>query len=145
MLNLAAIVTMELTFEKSVDLTSNLSRALDLTIKVLAKSGSRIVHDSVYEAEKSLFKKIEVTETTVLSEPLERILIGFIQTLFPRDTHAEQTRLKAAETATSIAPVTRKSQQLRAALIGEINEARAHERSASVKVLLDSVEKSTAT
>ncbi|KAL9608507.1 MAG: hypothetical protein Q9167_006672 [Letrouitia subvulpina] len=144
-LNLASTMTTKLTFKKSLDLTLNLSQALDLTIQVLAKSGSRIVHNAIYEAEKSLFEKIEAAGITALSEPVERILVGFIQTLFPRDTHAEQTRLKAAETATSIATLSGKSRHLRTALISEINKARAHERSASVKVLLDSVEKLMAT
>ena len=98
-----------------------------------------MVLNTIYEAEDALFEKINLTDITDHSESLVQVLMGYIKTLFPRNDQVEQTRLKAAQAAASMALLARRSRLVEDALIGEINKAKAEERSLSIQQSLDKI------
>ncbi|KAL8949323.1 MAG: hypothetical protein Q9222_004562 [Ikaeria aurantiellina] len=116
---------------------SSLSRALALTTRTLSESADRNVHNVIYEAERSLFEKLQKSFRHNLSEPLTNLLIEYLKTLFMKQEQVEQTRIKAAEAATAFAPLTKQDQRMRAALIDAISNAKTQERSLSVQQSLD--------
>ncbi|KAL8717987.1 MAG: hypothetical protein Q9225_004830 [Loekoesia sp. 1 TL-2023] len=119
------------------DLCSSLSRGLALTVRTLSGNGSRKVHNAIFEAEKSLFEKLQRTLRPPVSELLVTVLIDFARTLFGTRDQVEQTRTKAAEAAAAFAPLTKVNGRLREALIDGIGSARTQERSVTVQQSLD--------
>ena len=106
-------------------------------MKTLSESGSRIVRNSIYDAEKALFQKMGKRYSGNLPEIIGSSLVGFVQTLFQSGDQVEQTRLKAAEVASTMASLGSTNELLRRTLIDGINRARAEERSVSVQQCLD--------
>ncbi|KAL8938334.1 MAG: hypothetical protein Q9211_003256 [Gyalolechia sp. 1 TL-2023] len=123
------------------DLCSSLSRALSLTARTFAENGSRKVHNAIFEAEKSLFEKLQRALPRPLSEPLATVLIKFVQTLFESSDLVEQTRIKAAEAALALAPLTSTHERMKAQLMDGINSARTQERSMTVQQSWDRVQR----
>ncbi|KAL8713530.1 MAG: hypothetical protein Q9220_002392 [cf. Caloplaca sp. 1 TL-2023] len=117
---------------------SSLSRALALTTRTLSENADRNVRNVIYEAERSLFEKLQKSYQHALSEPLIALLIEYLKLLFiNQEQQVEQTRIKAAEAATAFAPLTGQDQRMRAALIDAISSAKTQERSVSVQQSLD--------
>ncbi|KAL8893439.1 MAG: hypothetical protein Q9192_005256 [Flavoplaca navasiana] len=122
------------------DLSTQMSRALGLTMKTLSENGSRNVHNAIYEAEKSLFQKLEKTlKGQHLSEVLEAVLVEYVRTLCKSMDQVEQTRIRAAEAAITLASLSGSSQHVQTALIDWISSARTDERSVQVQQSLDLV------
>ncbi|KAL8755147.1 MAG: hypothetical protein Q9199_003851 [Rusavskia elegans] len=121
------------------DLSTQLSKALALTMKTLSQNGSRNVHNAIYEAEKSLFQKMEkALEGQGVSETMIVVLIEYVKTLSKSRDQVEQTRIYAAEAAAALASFSSgKSQHVRTALIDWINSAKTDERSVPVQQSLD--------
>ncbi|KAL8857082.1 MAG: hypothetical protein Q9178_006374 [Gyalolechia marmorata] len=89
-------------------------------------------------AEKSLFQKVEKwLNGQSVSEGLEVVLTQCVQTLSKSQDQVEQTRIKAAEAAATLAPLGGRSEHVRAALIDWIGSAITHERSVPVQQSLD--------
>ena len=65
------------------------------------------------------------------------VLTQCVQTLFKSQGQVEQTRIKAAEAAGTLAPLSGRSEHVRAALIDWISSAKTHERSVPVQQSLD--------
>lgn len=91
------------------------------------------MHDAIYDAEKSLFQKLQQVLRQAPSESLANLLIEYLKTLFGSRDQVEQTRIKAAEAAAAFAPLSGTSERLRAALIDGISAARPQERSVPVQ------------
>ncbi|KAL8779367.1 MAG: hypothetical protein Q9213_006972 [Squamulea squamosa] len=124
--------------QSNQDLSTHLSRALALTEKTLSENGSRIVHNAIYEAQKSLCQKLEKSlSRQSLSEAMVALLIRFVNGLSKSQDQVEQTRVKAAEVAATLVPFSGRSEHVRAALIDWISSARTHERSVLVQQSLD--------
>lgn len=122
------------------DLSTQMSRALGLTMKTLSKNGSRKVHNAIYEAEKSLFQKMGKTlEGQHLSEVMEVVLVEYVQTLRKSMDQVEQTRIKAAEAAITLASLSGSSERVQRALIDWITSTKTDERSVQVQQSLDIV------
>ncbi|KAL9020239.1 MAG: hypothetical protein Q9185_002522 [Variospora sp. 1 TL-2023] len=119
------------------DLLSSLSRALALTARTFSEIGSRKVHNAIFEAEQSLFRKLQRVLRSPVPEPVIQVLIKFVKLLFRTGDQVEQTRTKAAEAAAAFAPLTGADERMRVALIEEISGARAQERSVTVQQSLE--------
>ncbi|KAL8731768.1 MAG: hypothetical protein Q9166_003215 [cf. Caloplaca sp. 2 TL-2023] len=120
------------------DLCSCLSRALVLTVRTLSENGNRNVHNAIFEAEKSLFQKLEKALIRQnLPECLLTVLIKYVKTLSMSQDQVEQTRIKAAEAAATLAPLSGTNEHLRVALTDAISSARTQERSVPVQQSLD--------
>ncbi len=91
-----------------------------------------MVLDSIYDAEKSLFERLDPKNQPRLPAALEEILVGYIPTLFTPTDRVEQTRIKAAEASIGIARLARKSKRVSFALTSAMADARREERSDSV-------------
>ena len=100
-----------------------------------------MVLDSIYDAEKTLFQRLDSDRTAAVAPRLEEILIRYIDTLFTPQDRVEQTRTKAAEASAAVVPLARKSKGIRLALTHAITEAREQERSVSVQQSLDHIQK----
>ncbi|KAL8803213.1 MAG: hypothetical protein Q9182_003314 [Xanthomendoza sp. 2 TL-2023] len=120
------------------ELHSSLSQALALTVRTLSENGNRNVHNAIYEAEKSLFQKLgKESSRQPFSEAVVAVLIKYVKTLSQSQDQVEQTRIKAAEAAAALAPLSERSEHLRAALIVWISSAKTQERSVPVQQVLD--------
>ncbi|KAL8675348.1 MAG: hypothetical protein Q9168_000305 [Polycauliona sp. 1 TL-2023] len=120
------------------DLKTQMSRAVALTMKTLSTNGSRKVHNAIYEAEKSLFQKMEKwLRGSNPSEDMIAVLVEYVKTLSQSRDQVEQTRIKAAEAAATLAPFGGKSEAVRTALIDWIDSAKSGERSVLVQHALD--------
>ncbi|KAL8770725.1 MAG: hypothetical protein Q9209_003592 [Squamulea sp. 1 TL-2023] len=120
------------------DLSTHLSRALALTERTLLENGCRNVHNAIYEAQKSLCQKLEKSLSRQdLSEAMVALLIQLVKGLSKSQDQVEQTRIKAAEVAATLAPFSGRSEHVRTALIDWISSARTHERSVLVQQSLD--------
>ena len=109
-------------------------------MKTLSENGSRNVHNAIYEAEKSLFQKLEQTlKGQHLPEVLEAVLVEYVRTLCKSIDQVEQTRIKAAEAAIMLAPLSGSSHHVQTALIDWISSAKTDERSVQVQQSLDLV------
>ncbi len=109
-------------------------------MKTLSENGSRNVHNAIYEAEKSLFQKMEKASRgqDVSEAAIAAVLIDFVKTLFKSRDQVEQTRIKAAEAAAALASSSNgRSEPVRTALIDWISSAKADERSVPVQQSLD--------
>lgn len=97
------------------------------------------MHNAIYEAEKSLFQKMEkASRAQDVSEAIAAVLVDFVKTLFKSRDQVEQTRIKAAEAAAALASSSNgKSEPVRTALIDWISSAKADERSVPVQQSLD--------
>lgn len=97
------------------------------------------MHNAIYEAEKSLFQKMEkALEGQGVSETMIVVLIEYVKTLSKSRDQVEQTRIYAAEAAAALASFSSgKSQHVRTALIDWINSAKTDERSVPVQQSLD--------
>ncbi|KAL9007007.1 MAG: hypothetical protein Q9188_000295 [Gyalolechia gomerana] len=112
-----------------------------LTVRTFSENGSRKVHNAIFDAEKALFEKLQRALRHPVSEPMATVLIKFSQTLFETRDLVEQTRMKAAEAALALAPLTSTSERMKAKLIDGINSARTEERSTTVQQSLDRVQR----
>ncbi|KAL8972092.1 MAG: hypothetical protein Q9183_000725 [Haloplaca sp. 2 TL-2023] len=122
------------------ELCCSLSQALGLIVRTFAEDRSRKAQDAIYDAEKSLFQKMQKKGGEAPSESMTNVLVGFLETLFgSRDQQVEVTRTKASEAGAAFAPLTGTSERLRLALISRINSARSEERSVGVQEALDRV------
>lgn len=115
----------------------SLSQSLDLVDKAISVNGSRVVLDSIYDAERGLFERLDAQYQTSLTAPLEEVLTGYLKTIFTRHDRVEQTRTKAAEASIAMAPLARKSKCIALALSHAIAAARGEERSVSIQRFLD--------
>lgn len=95
------------------------------------------MHNAIFEAEKSLFEKLQKVLGPPTPEPLVAVLSEFVKTLFKSSEQVEQTRIKAAEAAAAFAPLTGTSEQMRTLLIEGIKSARTQERSVTVQQSLE--------
>ncbi|KAL8848795.1 MAG: hypothetical protein Q9221_006173 [Calogaya cf. arnoldii] len=121
------------------DLSTQLSQALKLTMRTLSENGSRNVHNAIYDAEKSLFQKMEkALKGQDVSEAMVAVLIEYATTFAKSRDQVEQTRIKAAEAAAALASFSSgRSEHVQRALIDWISGAKTDERSVSVQQSLD--------
>lgn len=108
-----------------------------MTARTFSEIGSRKVHNAIFEAEQSLFRKLQRGLRFPVPEPIIEVLIKFVKLLFRTGDQVEQTRTKAAEAAAAFAPLTGADEGMRVALIEEITGARAQERSVTVQQSLE--------
>ena len=107
-------------------------------MRTFAEDGGRKAHDAIYDAEKSLFQKMQKEAGEAPSDSMTSLLVGFLETLFgSRDQQVEVTRTKASEAGAAFAPLTGTSERLRSALISRINTATTQERSVGVQEALE--------
>lgn len=126
-------------------LTSHLSQTLTLVSKsIFHHPGSRTILESIYSAEKSLFERLlTYSSSSSITGELENILASYIPTLFTPNysftDQIEQTRMKAAEAAGSLAAlvVQKKFGKGERELIEAIKAVRGTERSQLVQGVLD--------
>ena len=118
------------------DLANALSHTLAAVEKAMAENGSRTVLDALFDAEKSLFAKLQAHAPDPLPAHVEDVLIGFAKTLFRAHDAAEPTRMKAAEAVAVLAALRTRGDRLRRALAEGLDDAQAKERSAGVKGVL---------
>lgn len=105
---------------------------------------NRNILESIYSAEKSLFERLLTSSSTSTPDEFENILASYIPTLFVPNTSSfsdqiEQTRMKAAEAADSLAvlAVQKKLVRVECDLIEAIKAVRKTERSQLVQGVLD--------
>lgn len=124
-------------------LTSHLSQTLILVSKsILHHPGNRTILESIYSAEKSLFERLLTYSSFIITHELESILASYIPTLLIQSSFSdqtEQTRMKAAEAAGSLAALVVKKKFGRGEreLIEAIKAVRGTERSQVVQGVLD--------
>lgn len=94
------------------ELVTSLSQTLETIGKVTAGSGSRIVHNAIFDAQKSLFAKFELQDSATFTDALEDVLVEYVKVLFSAWEGVEQTRLKRAEVAVAMVALCRKSGRL---------------------------------
>lgn len=116
---------------------SSLSKSLDLLEKTLSVKGSRVILDSIYDAEKGLFERLHAQVPTSLTAPLEDVLVGYVETMFTQHDPVEQTRMKAAEASLAMVHIARKSKRIAPVLAHAIADARGKERSVSIQHCFD--------
>lgn len=104
-------------------------------------NGSRVILESIYDAERGLFERLDTETLTSLTASLEEILVGYVKTMFSRHDRVEQTRMKAAEASVAVAPIARKSQRIALVLAHAITDARREERSVSIHECFDRAQK----
>lgn len=122
-------------------MVSSLSQSLDLLRKTISVNGSRLILDSIYDAEKGLFERLEAQDQTSLTTPLEEVLVGYVKTMFTQHDCVEQTRMKAAEASMAMVPLACKSKRIALVLAHAIADARKEERSESIQHCLDRARK----
>ncbi|KAL8873908.1 MAG: hypothetical protein Q9174_000684 [Haloplaca sp. 1 TL-2023] len=136
----APVIENSLAGPDKMDVDSQLGGPSSKTI-TLAEDGSRKVHDAIYDAEKSLFQKMQKEAGEAPSAPsdsMTNLLVEFLETLFGSwDQQVEVTRAKACEAGAAFAPLAGTSERLRSALISKINAARTQERSVGVQEALE--------
>lgn len=125
-------------------LTSQLSQTLILVSKsIFHQPGNRTILESIYSAEKSLFERLlTYSSSSITTHELENILASYIPTLLIQSSFSdqtEQTRMKAAEAAGSLAALVVKKEFGRGEreLIEAIKAVRGTERSQVVQGVLD--------
>lgn len=126
-------------------LTSQLSQTLILVSKsIFHQPGNRKILESIYSAEKSLFERLLTysSSSSIITHELENILASYIPTLLIQSSFSdqtEQTRMKAAEAADSLAALVVKKEFGRGEreLIEAIKAVRGTERSQVVQGVLD--------
>lgn len=124
-------------------LTSHLSQTLILVYKSTSHHpGNRTILESIYSAEKSLFERLLTYSSSMFTHELENILASYIPTLLIPSSFSdqiEQTRMKAAEAAGSLAALVVKKKFVRGEreLIESIKTVRGTERSQVVQGVLD--------
>lgn len=125
--------------DSGLELEESLSQTLELVKKSMS-SKVRIVQDALLDAQKTLFQKLGVLDK--LPESVENILLEYVPTVFDEDDSAEQTRIKAAETALVMVSTARKGGKLSSLLKQKVVSAKRHERSSSVVQILERVRQS---
>ncbi|KAL8830769.1 MAG: hypothetical protein Q9191_001246 [Dirinaria sp. TL-2023a] len=118
------------------DLIKALEESLVLINRVIADGGSRVVQDNIYDAEISVFKKLENVDVA-MSEDLESILMQYCTNLLRSSSQVEQSRLKAAEVAVALSPLARKGSRLSGLLREQVAGLLAQERSVTVQRRLE--------
>jgi proteasome component ECM29 len=121
------------------ELVTSLSQTLETIVKVTAGSGSRIVHNAILDAQKSLFAKLELQDSATFTDALEDVLVEYVKVLFSAWEGVEQTRLKRAEVAVAMVALCRKSGRLGgvlAAVREGVEGVEGRERSVGVKQVL---------
>ena len=113
-----------------------LEQTLVLINRVTAERGSKIVQDSIYDAEISLFNKMENVDIA-MSEALESTLMQYCTNLSRSSSQVEQSRLKAAEVAVALGPLARKGGRLSGLLTEQVAGLLAQERSVPVQGRLE--------
>ena len=123
------------------DLTQALTQALDLANRVRSTDGNRYAADAIYDGYRKLFERIALSAAFPASDELENTLLQYAQTFFNHEGGVEETRLKAAEAATALAAVAKRSERVKLALRDAIAARRANERSTVVQQSLDRAKK----
>lgn len=128
-------------------MASQLSQTLTLVSKsILHHPRNRAILESIYSAEKFLFERLLTFSSSSKSTPdeFETILASYIPTLFVPDPSSfseqiEQTRMKAAEAANSLAvlAVQKKLVRVERELMEAIKAVRGTERSQGIQAVLD--------
>lgn len=125
-------------------MTSHLSQTLTLVSKsIFRHPGSRKILEYIYSAEKSLFERLLIGSSSFsTTHELENIIVSYISTLLIPSSFSdqiEQTRVKAAEAAGSLAAlaVKKKFCRVELELIEAIKAVRGTERSQIVQGILD--------
>ena len=123
----------------TTNLVAHLTQTLKIVEKVLSQSGSKMVLNAIFDAEKSLFTKLHSLGQV---DAVGDVLVGFVHSLFRSSADAvEQTRIKAAEVAVAMVPLRQaKGGRFRDVLTHEFKEAMLRERSPAVKATLRKVE-----
>ena len=136
--NAVAAVLKSICPKSTTDLVANLVQAVEIVEKVLVESGSRVVHNAIFDAEKSLFTKLHTLDRLGATED---VLIGYVESLFRSLAKGvEQTRIKAAEAAEVMVPLCKgRSGPLRHVLVEGVKEALKQERSEAAKAALRKV------
>lgn len=118
-------------------LVESLAKTLEFVNKTMADSGSRIVHNAIFDANKSLFTKLEsLPQPAFVDDVLIDVFSAFAKSLFRSQEGVEQTRLKAAEAAVAMAALGKKSRRLKVVLAEGLEDAMGKERSGAVKQVL---------
>lgn len=113
-----------------------LEQSLALINRVTAESGSRIVQESVYDAETSLFNKLSNVEVP-MNEELESVLMRYLTALSRSSSQVEQSRLKAADVIVALGPLARKGRRLSDLLKEQVAQLLTQERSVPVQRRLE--------
>ena len=122
-----------------LDLTTALRQTFDLISKATEESGSRIIQEEVYNAEKDVFTNLG---TIVINESLENALIVYAQRLSHSANEVEQSRFKAAEVGTALCLLARKGSRLSTVLRQQLGQLQAQERSVPIQQCLERAVKS---
>ena len=117
-------------------MTTALEQSLALINRVTAESGSRIVQESVYDAETSLFNKLSNVEVP-MNEELESVLMRYLTALSRSSSQVEQSRLKAADVIVALGPLARKGRRLSDLLKEQVAQLLTQERSVPVQRRLE--------
>ena len=104
--------------------------------RVTAESGSRIVQESVYDAEASLFIKMSNVEVAT-NEELESVLMQYCTAFSRSSSQVEQSRLKAADVVVALGPLARKGRRLRDFFTEQVARLLTQERSVLVRRRLE--------
>lgn len=114
---------------------------MELVQRAMTESGSKILHDEIYSAEKGLFEKMADVE---MSNSLEDILVDYARSLSSASNHVEQSRMKAAEIGLAMGPLGRRGSRIKKELVEQLSQLRAQERSVPVQQCLERAMKSLA-
>lgn len=119
-----------------LDLITSLSQALELVNRATSESGSRIVQNAIFDADRSLFEKLQGSNQVPLADSLEDVLLDFTKTLFQSSERVEQTRIKAADAIATMALLARTGERLRSTVMQELSLAIEREPSVAVQHVL---------
>ena len=118
-------------------LSPRLAQALELLNKIKEEHRSRKAIEAIFDAEKSLFERINEAQRGDLPSSLETVLTEYTKQLFTSADHVEHTRGKAAEAIVAMAPIARRGDAIRMDFARGLAAARDLERSGLVLQSLD--------
>ena len=127
----------------SEQLVSRLRQCLEVIDKVIvSETGNKTIRAAIYDGLTDLFRMLEKSHMgSTLSAGLEDTLMEYMKRVLDAGEQVEQVRTKAAEAATSIAPVARRSARLREAFVRDLDGVKAQERSSAVRQALEKARK----
>ena len=99
-----------------------------------SESGSRSIQVAIFDSLTSLFRKLQGNDDIPAPpNPLyEETLVKYTTYLFSAGDQVESIRIKAAEAANALAPLARRNERLKGMSKGELEKAKAQERSSAV-------------
>lgn len=112
---------------------------MGLARKATTRSGSRIVQDEIYDAEKDLLVKLQGVS---VADGLEDVLVECAQGLSSSASQVEQSRLKAAEVGAALCVLGRQSSRMRGVIKQQLSQLQSQERSIAVQQCLERAVKS---